>query len=124
MRKGFKLIDLASRKEEWLASTAIKGLPKVSKYGVNVEGIDKMVDVFLESFSQADYVFLDELGPMEFYSKKFKEMIEKILSSDKIVIAIVHHRLAQKFKQQGKLFVVEKNVQELKEKILKELKLG
>lgn len=121
VRQGFKLIDLASGKKEWLASTEIKGKPRVSKYGVNLAGIDRMVGVFLKGFEKADVIIIDELGPMEFYSQKFKEMLEKIFASDKIVIATVHHSIAHKFKGKGKLFTVRRNVEELKEKILQEI---
>ena len=86
IRQGFKIIDLVSGKEEILASVNIKRGPGVSRYRVNVEGIDNIMDKFLESYESSEYVIIDEIGMMEFYSKKFRDMVRMILTSNKIVI--------------------------------------
>ena len=80
-RVGFKIIDLASGQEEVLASVDLKGKPRVSKYGVNIGGINRIVNKFLESFEKADYVFIDELGPMELFSKDFKKMLDTLFDN-------------------------------------------
>jgi nucleoside-triphosphatase len=118
-RKGFKIIDLASGKEEILASADIKGEPRVSKYGVNIEGVDKIVGLFLDSFKKADYIFIDEIGKMELYSKKFKEMVDKIFKSKKMIIAVVHRNLANKYKDKGELIWVEREkIDQIKKEVL------
>lgn len=107
-RIGFKIVDLASGQEEILASVNIKGKPRVSKYGVNIEGVNKIVSKFLENFERADYVFIDELGPMELFSKDFKKMLDKVFNSDKTIIAVVHRNIINDYKNKGKVFYLEK----------------
>ncbi|MBA7478558.1 hypothetical protein ES707_13985 [subsurface metagenome] len=67
VRQGFKIIDLVSKEEEILASLNIKHGPSVSRYKVNVEGIDAIMDKFLESYESSEYVIIDEIGMMEFF---------------------------------------------------------
>ena len=122
-RKGFKIIDLASGKEDILASVNIKTMPRVGKYGVNIKGIDSIVDLFLENFETADYVFLDEIGKMELYSKKFKNISDEILESDKNVIAVAHRNLVNRYKGKGELIWVEREkIDRIKKYILDKLR--
>ena len=107
-RTGFKIIDLASGEEEILASVDIKTGPSVGRYGVNVRGIDRIVDLFLRSFEAADYIFLDEIGKMELFSRKFKEMSDEVLNSSKAVVAVVHRNLTTQYKGKGELIWVER----------------
>lgn len=119
-RYGFKIIDLKTKQEEILASIDIKSQFKVSKYYVNIKGINKIIDKFLESFDKADFIFIDEIGAMELKSKEFKEALEKILNSDKIIIATLHRNLVDKYKDKGKLFyLTRENFNEIKQEILK-----
>jgi len=121
-RKGFYIVDLASNKKEILASTQQKG-PLVSKYGVNVKGIDAIVNEFEKSFSDANIVIIDEIGKMELYSEKFKTMLEKVFSSKKIVIATLHRNLVEEYKNKGKLIWLERSKIDLvKKQILEEIK--
>ena len=121
-REGFSIIDLASSKQEILASTKQKG-PMVSKYGVNIAGIDFIVEEFKKSFNSADVIILDEIGKMEICSEKFKSMLEKVFNSKKIVIATLHRSLIEKYKDKGKLIWLEKNKADLiKKQILEEIK--
>jgi nucleoside-triphosphatase len=88
-RLGFKIIDLNSKEEEILASVDFKSERKVSKYGVNIDGINKIIDKFLETFESSDFAIVDEIGKMELLSEKFREIIEMILNSNKKVIASI-----------------------------------
>lgn len=122
-RKGFKIIDLASGKEDILASVDIKTKPRVGKYGVNIEGIDNIVDLFLESFETTDYIFWDEIGKMELYSTKFKKVSEEILKSNKYVVAVVHRNLVNRYKEMGEIIWVEREkIDQIKKYILDKLK--
>lgn len=122
-RKGFKIIDLASGKEDILASVEIKTMPRVGKYGVNIEGIDNIVDIFLESFETAECIFWDEIGKMELYSTKFKNVSEEILKSNKHVIAVVHRNFVNRYKGMGELIRVEREkIDRIKKYVLDKLK--
>jgi nucleoside-triphosphatase len=123
VRWGFKIIDLASKKEQILASIECKG-PKVGKYHVNVAGIDEIVSIF-EKSADADVILIDEIGIMELFSKAFVDLIERILRSDKDIIAVVHRNLRKKYESIGKSFWLTKsNREEIKKRILEELNLS
>ncbi len=122
-RQGFKIIDLASGNEEILASVNIERGPGVSRYRVNVEGIEKIMDKFLESFKDSEYVVIDEIGMMEYFSKKFKETIRMVLGSDKNVIATLSKRFVIEFKNKGQIYYLSRdNFDEIYLKLLSQLK--
>jgi nucleoside-triphosphatase len=103
-RKGFKIIDLSSEQEEILASVNSERGPGVSRYRVHLDAIDVIIDKFLESYGGSEYVVIDEIGMMEFYSQKFREIIEMIVASDKVVIATLSKRLVKEYQSRGELF--------------------
>jgi nucleoside-triphosphatase len=121
-RQGFKIIDLASGKEEILASANIEHGPGVSRYKVNLEGIDIIMGKFLESYEDSEYVVIDEIGMMELYSKKFREIIEMVISSNKIVIATLSKRFLREHKSKGEVFYLTRdNFNEIYLKVLSRL---
>lgn len=118
-RYGFKIIDLASNEERILASVDEKG-PMVGKYHVNVGNIDYIVDRFEEGMDKADILIIDEIGKMEFFSEKFRELVKGIFKSDKPLIAVIHRSLVDRYRNRGELILVEKS-NELKKEISKRL---
>ncbi len=106
VRQGFKIIDLVSKEEEILASLNIKQGPSVSKYKVNVEGIDSIMDKFLENYEGSEYVIIDEIGMMEFYSKKFREIVRMVLSSNKKVVATLSKKFLKEYKDKGQIYTL------------------
>ena len=88
-RCGFKIIDIASGNEEILASVDIKSVKKVSKYGVDVEALDRIMDKLMESFPSTDIFMVDEIGKMELFSKLFQSTLKKIFTSNITIIATV-----------------------------------
>lgn len=124
VRRGFEIVDLTTGKREVMASVEIKPA-KVSKYGINVQGIDKIVEEFLKSFPKADYIVVDEIGRMEFFSEKFKQALEKIFSSNKPVIAAVHRNLAKRYESKGILLWLDREgFEAVKRKVLEKLGLA
>ena len=123
VRQGFKIIDLASKEEEILASLHIKRGPSVSRYRVNVEGIDAIMDRFLESYENSEYVIIDEIGIMEFYSRKFRETVRMVLNSDKKVVATLSKRFVKKYKDKGQIYTLTReNFDEVYDKVLRQIK--
>jgi nucleoside-triphosphatase THEP1 len=121
-RQGFKIIDLASGKEETLATDNRERGPGVSRYKVNIEGIEKIVDKFLESYKDSEYVVIDEIGMMESFSKKFKETLRIVLSSDKNVIATLSKRFMEEFRNKGLIYYLARNnFEEIYLKVLSQL---
>src|SRR5262249_39756102 len=124
VRVGFKMIDLATGTEECLASTSGKG-PTVGKYHVNVAGIDEMVRKVAASLDRADFVFIDEIGKMELFSKAFEEFVEHVFSLDKPLIAVVHRNLVSRYRKRGHLFVLKRdNFEEVRKSILSHCRGG
>ena len=121
-RQGFNIIDLASGKEEILAYVIIERGPGVSRYKVNIEGIEKIMDKFLESYKDSEYVLIDEIGMIEYNSRKFKETIRMVLSSDKNVIATLSKRFVKEFRNKGQIYhLARDNFDEIYLKVLSQL---
>jgi nucleoside-triphosphatase len=69
LRVGFKLIDLSSGQEGWLARKDGYSRPKVGSYSVVVEDLETIGVRALETAKdKADLVVIDEIGPMEMTS--------------------------------------------------------
>ena len=87
-RAGFKIVTL-SGKEGILADVSYDGEYRIGKYGVNLKEFEKVALTELESIINADnnkYVIIDEIGPMQLFSDKYKELLLKIASTDKKII--------------------------------------
>ncbi len=90
VRKGFMIKSLDGKAEATLAHVNIKSPYKVSKYGVDVDAIDKVCVPILErALSDADVIIIDEIGKMELLSRKFQEAVKKVFDSDKAVVATI-----------------------------------
>lgn len=125
VRVGFRIVDIASGSEGTLASIETKSKFKVSKYGVDVADIDRITDICAKSIAASDVIVIDEIGKMEFYSEKFKELINRILKSDKPLIATLHRAYVKDFEKFGRVFVVtEENRAWLAQKIVSLLDLA
>ena len=123
IRQGFKIIDLASKQEEILASINIKQGPGVSKYRVNVKGVDTIMDKFLKSYENSEYVIIDEIGMMEFYSQKFRDTIKLVLDSDKRVTATLSKKLLERYRDKGLIyFLTKENFDSVYNKVLSQIK--
>ena len=44
----------------------------------------------VEAVQKCDVIAIDEIGPMELYSQKFKQAVKQALENKKLVLAIVH----------------------------------
>lgn len=91
LRVGFEIVDLTSGKHGWLAHVNQKVGPQVGKYRVNMEDLESMgAKAILDAAEKCSVVAIDEVGPMELFSQKFKQAAERALASEKIVLAVVH----------------------------------
>ncbi len=90
VRVGFEILDLTSGKLGWLAHVAQKG-PQVGKYHVNLEDLDNIgTAAITQALEKCSAIAIDEIGPMELYSQKFKQAVTQALESKKLVLAVVH----------------------------------
>jgi len=111
-RIGFKLIDLESGREGWLAHVKQPNGPRVGKYRVCMKDLESIgVKAILKAVKEADIVVIDEVGPMEMFSECFKKAVAEALNSEKIVLGTVHYRIKDSFtaiiKAKGDIEVVE-----------------
>ncbi len=87
-RRGFALIDLNGRKRI-LSHIGIKSSYRVGKYGVDIVGFEEFLDGIAFFDLATDLVIIDEIGKMECLSGKFNMLLEKILDSEKSLIATI-----------------------------------
>ena len=92
-RVGFKITDLASGAEGWLARVGEVAGPRIGKYSVVSEDLEKIGVGALKKAAEnpADLVLVDEIGPMEMTSRPFRDAIAGLLSRRGIVIATVKY---------------------------------
>lgn len=125
-RVDFRLIDLTSEREGWLAHIQQQSGPSVGKYRVNLLDLQSIgVTAILRALHASDVVVIDEVGPMELYSSAFKDAVTRAMQSTKIFIGILHYRahdlLISTIKTAQKTHIVEvtsANRQRLHETIL------
>jgi len=88
-RVGFKIITLDGE-ESILAHVDIKSPYRVSKYGVNIDGLEKVgVESIWRALEENDVIVIDEIGKMELFSKSFREAVNSALNSNKITLATI-----------------------------------
>lgn len=96
-RIGFKLVDLLTGEEAWLARRDYPSPVRVGSYGVVVEEASQLVERALNrAMSETPVVGIDEVGPMELKLPVFKPMLLKLLRSDKHLILVVHYNLSDR----------------------------
>jgi len=102
-RVGFEILDLNSSKRGWLAHVNQKSGPQVGKYRVNIEDLDLIgAKAIADAVEKCGIIAIDEIGPMELFSKKFKEAARKALESRKPVLAVVHWKAQDKLINEAK----------------------
>jgi nucleoside-triphosphatase len=90
---GFEVLDLSSGKRGWLAHVNQPSGPRIGKYGVNLNDLDNVgAEAIARSVGGSDVVCIDEIGPMELLSEKFREAVRRAVESEKLLIGIVHWR--------------------------------
>lgn len=88
-RIGFKIISLDGN-EGVMASVDFISKNKVSRYGVDVETIDRIgVNAIEDSVKSNKVIVIDEIGKMELFSKRFQDITIQVLDSPLIVIGTI-----------------------------------
>jgi len=89
-RQGFKIVTL-SGKEGILAKKGLKSKYRVGKYGVNIRNLEEIAVKEIEQalYNKVNAIIIDEIGPMEICSEKFRDAVIKALDSPLRVIATI-----------------------------------
>lgn len=129
IRVGFKIIDLDSGREGWLAHVRQSVGPKVGKYRVCMEDLESIgVDAILRALRNADIIVIDEIGPMELFSRSFRKAVVEALNSEKMILGTIHYRIKTSFiaeiKEREDVAIIEvtrENRENLPEDITREI---
>lgn len=102
-RVGFEILDLSNGRKGWLAHVNQKYGPRVGRYRVNLEDLDSVgADAIVKAIENSDIVAIDEIGPMELHSERFRDAVKKAVVSGKLVIGTVHWRVGDKLIEEVK----------------------
>jgi len=96
-RVGFIIKSLQDNREGILAHIKFSTGPQIGKYRVDVKaleevGVRSVIDALKND--KVDIILIDEIGPMEMTSNKFKEAVNKVLDSEKPAVLTVHYRIS------------------------------
>ena len=91
VRVGFR-IECLDGQSAVLAHTEIQSGCRLSKYGVDLPALERLSNNALKIDPKVDVYLVDEIGPIECFSRTFVEAIEKLIESDWLVVATIHNR--------------------------------
>lgn len=91
IRVGFEIVDLATNSRGILAHVDNPDGPRIGRYKVNLNDIRRVgVNAIEEAIKKADYIVIDEVGPMELLSREFRETVVSAINSRKPVLGVLH----------------------------------
>jgi nucleoside-triphosphatase len=89
VRQGFRLVTLDGQ-TAIMAHISFKSPYRVSKYGVDIDSLDKVgVSALEHAVRNCDLVVVDEIGKMELFSARFKEAVQNIIGSGKRLLGTI-----------------------------------
>jgi nucleoside-triphosphatase len=87
-RLGFR-IETFDGESAVLAHVSIRSEYRVSRYGVDVAALDRIIGKALALSPHTDAYLIDEIGKMECFSAKFSATVEELLDAKRPVVATV-----------------------------------
>jgi nucleoside-triphosphatase len=102
-RVGFEILDIGSGRRGWLAHVNQKIGPQVGRYRVNLKDLEEIgANAIVNTVENFDVVAIDEIGPMELFSEKFKDAIKRAVECGKVVVGVVHWRVKNRLIEEVK----------------------
>jgi nucleoside-triphosphatase len=96
-RVGFEILDIIGLRRGWLAHGDQPTGPRVGKYRVNIEDLNSIgAETIVRAVGEADVIVIDEIGPMELFSEKFKQAVQMAVESGKPLLGVVHWKAKDK----------------------------
>lgn len=111
-RVGFRICTLSGR-TGILSHINIESDYRISRYGVDLETFERLCVSELESAikdNNKKYIVIDEIGPMQLFSEKYKELLIRLLNCDKPIIGTVFmnfYEWLDDFKKQENVNLIE-----------------
>jgi nucleoside-triphosphatase len=91
VRVGFEIRNLMTGEEGVLAHINEATGPRIGKYRVKNEDLDRIgTEAIISAIKHADIIIIDEVGPMELTSGRFKDAVRAALASGKPLLGTVH----------------------------------
>jgi nucleoside-triphosphatase len=88
-RTGFQIVTLSGERG-LLASVHSESPLRISRYGVELEALESIgLKALQEGLTRYPVVIIDEIGPMELLSERFKEAVEAVLASPSILVGSI-----------------------------------
>lgn len=94
-RVGFEIVTSEGNKKI-LAHIDFTSSFKVSKYFVDIKGLDECIEQ-LFSIESNDFLYIDEIGEMELYSEKFRKLVKMYLDSPNLFFATMSQVYSDNF---------------------------
>ncbi len=89
VRQGFRLVTLDGQ-SSILAHVNIHSPYRVSKYGVDIDNLDRVgVSALYKAAEECDLVVIDEIGKMELFSANFRGAVLQIIDIGKRVLGTI-----------------------------------
>jgi len=110
MRVGFEVESFAGEKSI-LSHVDIRSKNRVGKYGVDIETFEKIALTEINSaISAKSLLIIDEIGKMELYSARFRELIMEAFNSEIPIIATIlykPHPFCDRLKSAENVYIVQ-----------------
>ncbi len=91
IRVGFEIRNLMTGEAGVLAHVSQTNGPRIGKYRVKGEDLDRIgTEAIISAIKHADLIAIDEVGPMELTSRRFKDAVRAALASGKSLLGTVH----------------------------------
>ncbi len=89
IREGFRLVTLDGE-EAILAHVNIRSPYRVSKYGVDIDALERVgVPALRRASQQCGLVVIDEIGKMELFSADFREAVAQLIDSGTRILGTI-----------------------------------
>ena len=90
-RVGFEIRNLLTGEVGTLAHVDQATGPRIGKYRVNSDDLERIgAGAIFSAIYDADLVVIDEVGPMELTSARFKDAVRSALTCEKPLLGTVH----------------------------------
>ncbi|MEK6635542.1 MAG: NTPase [Planctomycetota bacterium] len=127
-RMGFRIVTLDG-KDGILAHVDCNSNYKVGKYRVDLDSFESVAIPTLEkAIKDKAIIVIDEIGKMELFSMKFKELVSNILDGEKTLLCVIKENgdvFTENIKKRGDVTMITvnyENRERLPEKVFEILK--
>lgn len=102
-RVGFQILSYPGAKRGILARKGLFSSYRLGSYGVNIQDLEGIgCKALEEALSSAELIIIDEIGKMELFSEKFRNILLQALDSPKKLLATImerRHEFADRIKR-------------------------